>query len=143
MNKIYRFCAFAVLFMLVSCIPNKDLLYLQNKNDSNQDAAITPVVLKPYRAQVNDVLSIRIKALDQKLVEMFNPSTAITQVNTTDALYFDGFSVNDHGEIRVPVLGIVNVIGLTLEEIRLKIEKQLLEEYFNTAADIFVTVKLA
>ena len=135
--------AFAVLFMLVSCIPNKDLLYLQNKNDSNQDAAITPVVLKPYRAQVNDVLSIRIKALDQKLVEMFNPSTAITQVNTTDALYFDGFSVNDHGEIRVPVLGIVNVIGLTLEEIRLKIEKQLLEEYFNTAADIFVTVKLA
>ena len=143
MNKIYRFCALAVLFMLVSCIPNKDLLYLQNKNDSNQDAAITPVVLKPYRAQVNDVLSIRIKALDQKLVEMFNPSTAITQVNTTDALYFDGFSVNDHGEIRVPVLGIVNVIGLTLEEIRLKIEKQLLEEYFNTAADIFVTVKLA
>ena len=143
MNKIYRFCAFAVLFMLVSCIPNKDLLYLQNKNDSNQDAAITPVVLKPYRAQVNDVLSIRIKALDQKLVEMFNPSTAIAQVNTTDALYFDGFSVNDHGEIRVPVLGIVNVIGLTLEEIRLKIEKQLLEEYFNTAADIFVTVKLA
>ena len=143
MNKIYRFCAFAVLFMLVSCIPNKDLLYLQNKNDSNQDAAITPVVLKPYRAQVNDVLSIRIKALDQKLVEMFNPSTSMAQVNTTDALYFDGFSVNDHGEIRVPVLGIVNVIGLTLEEIRLKIEKQLLEEYFNTAADIFVTVKLA
>ncbi|MEO8234901.1 MAG: polysaccharide biosynthesis/export family protein [Flavobacterium sp.] len=144
MNKIYRFCVFAVLFLFASCIPNKDLLYLQNKNNSNQEQAITPVVLKPYRAQVNDVLSIRIKALDQKLVEMFN--TAVVpgaQINTSDALYFDGFSVNDHGDIRVPVLGIVNVIGLTLDEIRLKIEKQLLEEYFNKSADIFVTVKLA
>ncbi|WP_394759519.1 polysaccharide biosynthesis/export family protein [Flavobacterium sp.] len=144
MNKIYRFCVFAVLFLCASCIPNKDLLYLQNKNNSNQESDITPVVLKPYRAQVNDVLSIRIKALDQKLVEMFNPSTlAGAQTNSSDGLYFDGFSVNDHGEIRVPVLGEVNVLGLTLDEIRLKIEKQLLEEYFNKSADIFVSVKLA
>ena len=144
MNKIYRFCAFAVLFLFASCIPNKDLLYLQNKNNSNQESAITPVVLKPYRAQVNDVLSIRIKALDQKLVEMFNPSTvAGLQSNSSDGLYFDGFSVNDHGDIRVPVLGEINVIGLTLDEIRIKVEKQLLDEYFNKSADIFVTVKLA
>jgi polysaccharide export outer membrane protein len=43
----------------------------------------------------------------------------------------------------VPVLGELNVIGFTLEEIRVRIEKQLLAEYFNTAANIFVTVKLA
>ena len=144
MNKIYSFCAFSVLFLFASCIPNKDLLYLQNKNNSNPESAITPVVLKAYRAQVNDVLSVRIKALDQKLVEMFNPSTvAGIQTNSSDGLYFDGFSVNDHGDIRVPVLGEVNVLGLTLDEIRLKVEKQLLDEYFNKEADIFVTVKLA
>ena len=144
MNKIYSFCAFAVLLLFASCIPNKDLLYLQDKNNSNQESTITPVVLKPYRAQVNDVLSVRIKALDQKLVEMFNPSTtAGSQTNSSDGLYFDGFSVNDHGDIRVPVLGEINVLGLTLDEIRLKVEKQLLDEYFNKEADIFVTVKLA
>lgn len=144
MNKIYSFCAFAVLLLFASCIPNKDLLYLQDKNNSNQESAITPVVLKPYRAQVNDVLSVRIKALDQKLVEMFNPSTTVgSQTNSSDGLYFDGFSVNDHGDIRVPVLGEINVLGLTLDEIRLKVEKQLLDEYFNKEADIFVTVKLA
>ncbi|GAW88129.1 sugar transporter [Flavobacterium psychrophilum] len=119
------------------------MLYLQNKNNSNQETVITPVVLKPYRAQVNDVLSVRIKALDQKLVEMFYTSAGEIQSNSADGLYFDGFSVNDHGAIRVPVLGEVNVLGLTLDEIRLKIEKQLLADYFNKAADIFVTVKLA
>ena len=144
MNKIYSFCAFAVLFLFASCIPNKSLLYLQNKNNSNPENTITPVVLKPYRAQVNDVLSVRIKALDQKLVDVFNPSTtAGTQSNSPDGLYFDGFSVNDHGDIRVPVLGEVNVLGLTLDEIRIKVEKRLLDEYFNKSADIFVTVKLA
>jgi polysaccharide export outer membrane protein len=58
-------------------------------------------------------------------------------------LYFDGFTVDDHGNIRIPVLGEINVIGFTLEEVRIKIEKQLLDEYFNKEANIFVIVKLA
>jgi polysaccharide export outer membrane protein len=58
-------------------------------------------------------------------------------------LYFDGFTVDDHGNIRMPVLGEINVIGYTLDEIRIRIEKQLLSEYFKKEANIFVTVKLA
>jgi polysaccharide export outer membrane protein len=38
-------------------------------------------------------------------------------------------------------LGELNVIGYTLEEIRVRIEKQLLAEYFNKEANI-LTVKL-
>jgi polysaccharide export outer membrane protein len=38
-------------------------------------------------------------------------------------LYFDGFTVDDHGAIRIPMES--NVIGYTLEEIRVRIEKQL------------------
>jgi polysaccharide biosynthesis/export protein len=144
MSYIYRFLIFFCFFLLQSCVPTKDLHYLQSNNKSAATTAINPVVLKPYRVQVNDVLSIRIKALDQKLVEMFNPSVvAGTQASSTEALYFDGFSVDDHGQIRVPVLGEVNVIGLTLDEIRIKVEKQLLSDYFNKEADIFVIVKLA
>lgn len=142
MSKIYSFLGFVFLFLFTSCIGNKDLVYLQNSNTMNQQSSIEPVSLKPYRAQVNDVLSIKIKALDQKLVEMFNPSN-IEQSNSADGLYFDGFSVDDHGNVRIPVLGEVSVIGLTLDEIRIKVEKQLLDEYFNKEADIFVTVKLA
>lgn len=43
----------------------------------------------------------------------------------------------------MPVLEEINVVGFTLEEVRLKIEKRLLEEYFNKEARIFVTAKLA
>ncbi|MGH2665048.1 polysaccharide biosynthesis/export family protein [Flavobacterium sp.] len=144
MNKIYSFLGLVFLFLVTSCVSNKDLVYLQKTSGSSQQSAVEPINLKPYRAQVNDILTVKIKALDQKLVEMFNTTEgSATQSNTPDKLYFDGFSVDDHGNIRVPVLGEVAVIGLTLDEIRIKIEKQLLDQYFNKEADIFVSVKLA
>ena len=131
-------------FSTVSCIPNKDLIYLQNAKQDSLSVAVNPVVNKPYRVQVNDILSVKIKALDQKLVEMFNPSEAQgAQSQSEQTLYFNGFSVDDHGNIRVPVLGEINVLGYTLEEVRLEIEKRLLEDYFKKEANIFVIVRLA
>ena len=134
-----------IYFFVSSCIPTKDLQYLQSGNNKTDQTTLSDVALKPYRIQINDVLSVKLRALDQKLVDIFNPtfSAQTGQSFTPDALYFEGFTVSDHGDIRVPILGEIPVIGLTLDEIRIKIEKQLLKEYFNKEADIFVTVKLA
>jgi polysaccharide export outer membrane protein len=126
-----------------SCIPSKDLIYLQKKDNSSDETTISAVESKPYRLQTNDVLSISIKANDPKLVSIFSTTNQGETGKSETALYFDGFTVDDHGNIRMPVLGDLNVIGYTLDEIRVRIEKQLLAEYFNAAANIFVTVKLA
>ena len=141
MKKIVFIAIIASLF--VSCIPNKDLIYLQNKDNKTNSIEVAQEASKPYRIQTNDIISISIKSLDQKLVEMFNPSQNGIQQTTQEGLYFTGFTVNDHGNIRVPVLGEMNVLGYTLDEIRLKVEKQLLDDYFKAEANIFVTVKLA
>lgn len=144
MNKLIKLIILSIFVFFTSCIPNKDLVYLQSNNSKEDATKIEAIAQKPYRLQVNDIISIRLKALDQKLVEMFNPSaTEGVQGTSLEQMYFDGFTVDDHGQVRVPVLGQVSVIGLTLDEVRLKIEKQLLEEYFNKEADIFVNVKLA
>lgn len=145
MKKGFFLLLLIIGFSAVSCIPNKDLVYLQNNPNDTLAVAINQVVNKPYRVQVNDIINIRIKALDQKLVEMFNPSdaSAAGQMPSEQGLYFNGFTVDDHGNIRIPVLGDFNVLGFTLDEIRLNIEKQLLENYFKKEANIFVTVKLA
>jgi polysaccharide export outer membrane protein len=117
-------------------------VYLQDKNSSGEQNTVSAVESKPYRLQVNDVLSIDIKAIDPKLVSIFNTTDSATG-KTESALYFNGFNVDDHGNIRMPILGEINVIGYTLEEVRVIIEKKLLEEYFKSEANIFVTVKLA
>lgn len=140
-NGFYLLLLISTLF--TSCIPVKDLVYLQDKNSSGEQNNIAAVESKPYRLQVNDVLSVDIKAIDPKLVAIFSTSGESGAAQSESGLYFQGFTVDDHGNIRMPILGEINVIGYTLEEVRVKIEKKLLEEYFKKEANVFVTVKLA
>lgn len=144
MTKNSFFILLLISIFFTSCIPVKDLTYLQDKNSSSEQTNIAVVESKPYRLQVNDVISINIKAIDPKLVSIFNTTESNTTAGRTEStLYFDGFTVDDHGNIRMPILGEINVIGYTLEEVRVNIEKKLLEEHFKSEANIFVTVKLA
>ncbi|SHG27570.1 protein involved in gliding motility EpsA [Flavobacterium segetis] len=143
MSRFGLYLLMVMSALSTSCISTNDLIYLQKKEGSFPDAAIAAVGAKPYRLQTNDVLSITIKAIDPKLVSIFSTTSDATGGKSESGLYFDGFTVDDHGTIRIPVLGELNVIGYTLDEVRLRIEKQLLAEYFNKEANIFVTVKLA
>ncbi len=143
MNKFILLLLGSIALVFTSCVPTKDLIYLQNKDNSETNSVVSPVVSKPYRLHANDVISISIKASDPKLVEMFSPRTNGEATKSDVGLYFDGFTVDDHGNVRMPVLEEVNVLGFTLDEVRVIIEKKLLEEYFNKEANIFVTVKLA
>jgi polysaccharide export outer membrane protein len=115
---------------------------LQNKGNVSE-STVNQLITKPYRLQTNDVVSLSIKALDPKLVEIFNNSTNTQQLPNFETLYFNGYAVDDHGNIRIPILGEVNVLGFTLEEARIKIEELLLKDYFKKQAEIFVTLKLA
>ncbi len=144
MNYKIQSFILCITLLFASCVPVKDLIYLQSKDKAESAAAVKPVNLKPYRLQVNDVISISIKANDPKLVQIFAPSNNPIESGKSDqSLYFEGFIVNDHGNIRMPLLEELSVVGQTLDEVRLKIEQRLLEEYFNKEASIFVSVKMA
>jgi len=143
MNKSVLFLWLGISTLFTSCITTQDLIYLQKKNGDQVASPILTLASKPYRLQTNDVLSITIKANDPKLVTIFSPTNQGEAGKSESGLYFDGFTVDDHGNIRIPVLGEINVNGFTVEEIRTKIENQLLADYFNKEANIFVTVKLA
>jgi len=143
MNKTILILLVVAGLFFASCVPTKDLVYLQKKDKNDTISNINPVVAKPYRLQPNDILIITIKAIDPKLVTIFTPVERSQGAQSEQSLYFDGFIVDDHGNIRMPILGDVNVIGYTVDEVRQIVEKKLLEEYFNKEANIFVTVKLS
>lgn len=140
-TKLYILLLFSVLF--TSCIPTKDLIYLQKK-DNSKNEIIEQVNQKPYRLQTNDILVITIKSIDSKLVEIFNSNNGQNALAIGDAInYFIGYSIDDHGNIRLPILGEINVLGNTVEDVIIKIEKLLNEKYFKKEAQIFVVVKLS
>lgn len=100
---------------------------------------------QPYRLQVNDILYIDIKADNPKIVSVFknveNKSGNATS-GKGDALYFNGYTIDRHGNIRIPYIGEINVLGYTTKEVREKIEEEL-GKFFKNPELIFVTVKLA
>jgi polysaccharide export outer membrane protein len=135
-----------VLLVLQSCIPNKKLIYLQDKDGKQIAGGGVEEMSRPYKIQVNDILYIDIKASDPSLVEMFNVSNVTeNQANLMNSggLYFTGYIVDVHGKIRLPILDELTVLGFTADEVRQKIEESLLENYLNESSNVFVTVKLA
>ncbi|MEC4004444.1 polysaccharide biosynthesis/export family protein [Flavobacterium sp. SUN052] len=142
MNTRILYILFLIGILFTSCVPTQDLIYLQDKGNQNKEV-VNQSNLKPYRLQTNDILSVSIKALDDRLVEMFSNTNKSVLTPTAESLYFTGYTVDDHGNIRIPVLGEINVLGFTLEETRMKIETQLLSDYFKKEAQIYVNVKLA
>jgi polysaccharide export outer membrane protein len=137
-----RLLLLLLLISVASCVPKKRITYLQENAYPDDQLITIQQQQPPYRLQVADVLSIRVKALDQELVEMFNP-VGSNSTTLNEGYYYDGFAVDKHGNIRIPTLGELNVLGRTPDEVREMIEKKLLEDYFTENANIFVTVKLA
>ncbi|MEW4925285.1 polysaccharide biosynthesis/export family protein [Algibacter sp. 2305UL17-15] len=143
MKKCVLLACIVVFALFSSCIPYKDTLYLQHKNIATDSMQVIVEKQKPYRVQINDILNIRIKVTDQKNAEIFNPvGEGNLNASSAERAYFDGFTIDLHGEIKVPILGNINVLGYTTVEIEEIIKKKLLEEAFKETAKIFVTVKL-
>lgn len=143
MRKLLLLFVLAIIYS--SCVPKKDLVYFQG--DVMARDSIYKIQNEPYRLQVNDMLYIDIKSTDPALVQLFkntadqgggNQGNRVTQ----EMLYFTSYSVDQYGNIRIPYVGDVNVLGYTEREVLDKIQTEF-EAYFKNNDDIFITVKLA
>ncbi len=144
-NNLMRKQLLKILLLLVvtSCIPKKDLVYFQGESSFSADA--DKILNEPYKLQVNDILDIRIKAADEKLVALFsqsNQQSSLANQITEENVYFNSYSVDLEGNIRIPYLKEINVLGYTIKEVQEKLEKEF-ESYFKNPDDIFIIVKLA
>lgn len=127
----------AVLSLLSSCISTKQVTSFQGEPVSKSE--IHKLNSEPYRLQVNDILYIDIKAENQELVTLFKNSAS--GGSGAGGLYFTGYTIDSHGNIRIPYIGEVNVLGYTEKEAREKLEVEL-GKFLKNPESIFVTVKL-
>ena len=130
-----------VLLVFSSCVTTKEMTYFQGEPVTSDK--IKELNNEPYRVQINDILYISIKSDKPEMVSLFNSTETTTGVsNNANSLYFNGYTVDRHGNIRIPYLGEINVLGFTENEIRKKIENGL-SEFLKNPKSVFVTVKLA
>ena len=91
-------CLLIGLFIVISfssCVSTKQLTYLQEDGTKTDSIISIRKIQEPYRLQINDLLSIRVKALDQETVGIFNPiNDANANATGEERLYWDGFGDN-------------------------------------------------
>ena len=141
-----RYIVLFVILFCASCVPNKDLIYLQGKPLTKTE--VYKLNNAPYRLQVDDVLSIDLKAKDEKFVSLFMKTNSQFNSNNANTGFEGGgnaqfgYSIDRHGNIRLPYIGEMNVLGYTTKEVRIKLEQTLLK-YLKDKDDFFVSVSLS
>ena len=123
-TSFIRYSVFIVLFYIAvwggtsSCVSPKSIVYFQGDSSRYHSQAISQNYVPTI--QTNDLLSIVVGSLNSEANEMFNTAnTAMTastnySANSSGArLQPLGYLVNAEGNIEMPMIGKVNIKGLT------------------------------
>lgn len=121
----YSIALFAiVLMMFSSCGTRKNMVYLQ------PDSIKLSTLYEQYvpKIQPSDILTVVVSAADPRVTAPFNPMSSMSSGSVTqasDMALRPTYTVDDNGDITLPMLGKVRVSGLTRVEAIEKIRSEL------------------
>ncbi|MDR0970759.1 MAG: polysaccharide biosynthesis/export family protein [Bacteroidales bacterium] len=129
--RSYRWFIYLIIgaFVIVSCTPQKDLMYLQLKK--NQDTSYYEYnytegnanYSPEYLLKERDVLYITIQStanVESNRAFLNNNNSYSTQ--NESSIYLNSYVIDKNGEVNLPNIGKVKLTGLSVEQARQKIE---------------------
>lgn len=126
MIKLRSILIFGVFCVLMSSCATKESIVLF-QDDEQKDAQNTSenvsYLYEKGTIQKNDILKVSVSALDMMSVAAF--VTDNIQARTPQQFLLDGFKVNENGKINLPLVGEVEVLGLTLNQASVFIQREL------------------
>lgn len=139
------------LILAVSCVSNKRLIYMQELGEEDplyEELQTVPYKSENYFLQYNDVVEINIRTTSPELNAIFEVGAqqggammgGQGAMNGGDIFFMTGYTLDEAGNVELPLLGEINIKGLTTQEAKTAIEDKL-TEYVNRE-DLFVRVRL-
>ena len=140
-SLVKRFCLFAAIlylpFMMTSCSSTQKIKYFQDIPDSGQLKNIPAVVYIEPKIQVDDILTITVQTIDPTATQMINSAnipltgsqSSTSNMSGLTQLASGGLSslgqtpsagvlVDKSGDVDIPVLGKVHVVGYSTSELK-------------------------
>ena len=148
MNRILRITAvLALLAGFSACVSNQKIIYLQNLEGKSPiaEGELITYEIPEYKLQYNDIIDINIQTETDLLENGFNAKTLQNQQMMQmaqgggDVYYMSGYTVDANGNIRLPLVGEIQVRDKTIDEARKEIEAKL-KPYIKS--EVYVKVKL-
>lgn len=133
------------LVFLYSCRSSKDLIYFTDAYDRETIKGL-PIQTTEHILKPGNILYVSIKSMNPEVNLLFNPESNMEansgqgyqKYATPSGAYLYGFEVDTEGNIKLPMLGKIQVVGLPLSEVEPVVQKKA-DEFLN---DAIVKVKL-
>lgn len=141
MRRFVNLCTVVLaILLLASCTSQKNLIYFQNddlKSDNQPDTMLYKYEngytnsSPEYKLQPHDMIYVQIySSLDNASSALFQSTTQSgnTMQANDNTLYLTSYEVDNDGNVDLPTIGKINVLGMTIEEAQNAI-KQKAEEF--------------
>ena len=125
-----------IVALFSSCIPHKQMITLNGADEDPKDLKSDQLVqytqlkeFESYKIKPFDQLLIKVNAFDGSTEEFLNREFKTETTFTRDidyrppSLYFNSYIVDDAGFIHLPLLGDIEVAGLTAAQIKVKLDE--------------------
>ena len=125
-----------VSFLMSSCATKQSIIYFQDdaqKDGQNTEQSIS-FKYENGTIQKNDILKVSVSALDMTSIAPFIKDNI--QARTPEQFLLDGFKVDEHGNINLPLVGEVDVLGLTTSQASLLIQRELSKSIIDPIVNI-------
>jgi polysaccharide biosynthesis/export protein len=145
MNKCLKLFFIVSLISLFSCRSSKELIYLK---DAVPNEAINglPAQTTEHILKSGDILYVSIKTMNVEVNAVFNPESNMEnstgqgyqKFTTPSGAYLYGFEITPDGNIQLPMLGNIKVVGFPVSQVEPIVQKKA-DEFIT---DAIVKVKL-
>lgn len=122
---------FVCMLFLPSCTSRKHLVYLKNIEEQKGEQTYRLKTIE-RKLEKGDIVYLKILSTNNDLNDLFNPADldGASGSNFMSA-YLKGFTINDSGNITMPIIKTIYIAGLTLIEAEKKIQAKV-DEYLNS-----------
>ena len=139
MRNFFLFIVVLILALnIFSCRSTKDMKYFQDVSDNGHQNI--PAKSPEYLIKSDDNLYVDLQSMNMEVNQLFSPTKSAnansggtqSDYGQVSSQYLNGYHVNQKGMITLPVIGEVNVAGLTEEAAKDAIQLRV-GEYFKDA----------
>lgn len=145
MKNYWNFFSLLLLTVLFSCRSSKDLIYLKDAANNEIIHGLS-IQTTEYMLKTGDILYVSIKSMNPEVNVLFNPETnmeansysSFQKYITPSGAYLYGFEIDNDGNIKLPMLGKIQVSGISISLIESVVQKKA-DDFLK---DAIVKVKL-
>jgi len=142
-NRVYRLLALSLIGFIVSvlagCSSSKKLKYFQDMPEVRTGTEFQMTKFEEVKIQPDDILNIKVNTVDIEVSEAINSGNTPMpgnymgiNVNSVNNQMVTGYLVDHDGTVELPILGKIEVGGLTLLQAKNKI-REVSNQYYKDA----------